>query len=777
MHTSILHQKWRATGALLLCAIASLTSVSLADLTLSSTHEFVHPGNSQNADELMFIRAKVHAGMKPWSAAYSKLCGLQIASVGFEVTPAPIVDNFNGDHELASSQAVYLLALRWFIERDDAYAEKAREILYLWGSGPNRLVAHSSTWGNRALVASWAAANFARGAEILRSYYPGWTDADTTSVQNLFAVFYPFVDDGNANTAGNWEATYADALLSMGVFNEDRAMFNLGLQYLQRRIRWYLYDKDQDGIKPLHPPTIHPLTSPGFNETGPRDQSTAGRELPRAYWYMPAGWAFQDGQCQETLRDLNHSQMGIGSLLTGMEIALSQGLDLYADPSIQARFQKGMEFNSGLMLDPLVTPPTWTAELLTSNDPNPNDKRNNLMRKTRVTGWFMGISRFGDRYGLQLTNSRSRANVYHTLGWVPNWPSLGWDVLTHSNLPFYKDLTTYDGTTRQFFAANDSDPIVIEAEVGTFDQLSQWIIESETTLRFITAVNSAPVVPEPNVTPGRNIVRYRFDVRSAGNYVLYPRTSSSGSNADSFRFRINDASVWTTSGGLYDGNSAWRWNAGFPLGFLAKGSHQLEVCVQESGLRIDQFVVTPGTAPVGAPLPGSFVTGSDFLNGSFGGGMNAIIMECENANLAPLSGWMKLSSSNTAGGGYLRGSTTAREGGTPATTTNRDIAALPFRLLGTGTTPQGYSCYVRFQSGTNARFYYRFNGGAWMQANNAGAGNWGWMLLANQALPPGHHVLEFTWQGSAARLDKVVIQPNGGAIPSGFGPVESPADW
>lgn len=147
----------------------------------------------------------------------------------------------------------------------------------------------------------------------------------------MFAAAYlPLIKDGNAALNGNWELTYIEALMAIGVFNGDSAAFRKGVDLWRRRVPAYLYLRS-DGDLP-----IRPSNTTRFDT----------REALLDYWHNPRVWP--DGLCQETCRDLEHVLMGLAALINAAEIAWRQGLDLYAEEAL--RITTAMEFHAGLLL-------------------------------------------------------------------------------------------------------------------------------------------------------------------------------------------------------------------------------------------------------------------------------------------------------------------------------------------------------------------------------------------------------------------------------------------
>ena len=77
--------------------------------------------------------------------------------------------------------AVYNLALMWYFTGNTAYAQKSHDILIAWATT-------QTNFGGQEIGLSLGdyAGTYAGGADILRGTWPGWTAADTTTVQNYF---------------------------------------------------------------------------------------------------------------------------------------------------------------------------------------------------------------------------------------------------------------------------------------------------------------------------------------------------------------------------------------------------------------------------------------------------------------------------------------------------------------------------------------------------------------------------------------------------------------
>lgn len=315
---------------------------------------FSHPGLLTSNDDLIFLREQVKNGKEPWATAYRNLVGAsasgkKIGELSYQPTAIKVVaagpaGERNDDIERRDAHAAYAHALQWVVSQDERHAQKAIDILNTWAY--NYESREESI--NKTLSVGWSAPVFMRAAEIVRYTYSKYKPEDVQALASMMRdKFLPLVFNGARTTAGNWETSMAEAVMSIGVFLNDRQVFNQGLTLIKRKIPEYLYVVE-DGQWPVLPP-----------------QKANGSDVVKyLFWYRggnPGGIAsspppnynlpyrFYDGQCQETCRDMNHTQLGIGAALNCLEIAYTQGIDLYA--TYRDRLVRAMEFNSKVMID------------------------------------------------------------------------------------------------------------------------------------------------------------------------------------------------------------------------------------------------------------------------------------------------------------------------------------------------------------------------------------------------------------------------------------------
>jgi len=256
--------------------------------------EFVHPGTLNSSAELDFVKARIQAGDQPWKGEFDRLLASGYATRGPHGRSH--IDSKSDDANVSRDDAIaaYTQALLWYFTDDEIYARRSVAVLNSW----SQLQGFTAGSDQDRLQAGWIGAVFAPAADIMRGY-PGWKAADVTALQEMFKrAFYP-----QLNTASSWngnvDLTQIDAMMSIAVFNEDEAEFNLGLTRLRARSPAYFY-----------------LTSDGKL---PKPVNGDGGD-PQKFWSNPTRWV--DGLNQETCRDNgHHSQFALASALHAAETA------------------------------------------------------------------------------------------------------------------------------------------------------------------------------------------------------------------------------------------------------------------------------------------------------------------------------------------------------------------------------------------------------------------------------------------------------------------------
>lgn len=262
---------------------------------------FVHPGLLHSRSELDFIRQKVTAGEEPWKSALEKLRATEEASLDYVPKPmAKVVRGARNRPDIGStdlsndSTAAYTHAVQWSLTGKKAHADQAIEILNAWSAALESVSGHDAK-----LLIGMDGVKLCNAAELIRHSDAKWLPEHQKRFEGMLRnVLYPVIKDFYPTANGNWDASMIQTMLAMGVFLDDRAMFNRAVDYYRNgegngAITKYLNDF---------------------------------------------------GECQESGRDQLHVQMGLGYLGCACEMAWRQGVDLYGEAN--NRLALGFEYTS-----------------------------------------------------------------------------------------------------------------------------------------------------------------------------------------------------------------------------------------------------------------------------------------------------------------------------------------------------------------------------------------------------------------------------------------------
>ncbi|MFD9125453.1 alginate lyase family protein [Kitasatospora sp. NPDC059571] len=359
---------------------------------------FTHPGVLVSRSQLDFVRGRVQAGAQPWKAAYDQLHTSAYDSLGRTPKPRAVVEcgsysnpNYGCTDEREDALAAYTLALDWYITRDSRYAAKAIQIMDAWSG---TLKDHTNS--NAPLQSAWSASTWPRAAEIIRYTYGGWpadrVDRFKTMLRN---VYLPKVVNGSQSN-GNWELSMTEATIGIGVFLDDRTVYDKAVATFRGRVPAYLY-LTSDG--PL------PRTAPGSGLTT--------RDKIVSYWQGQT--TFVDGLTQETCRDLTHTGYGLSAIAHVAETSRIQGQDLY--PEIADRLRNALGFQAKYELGTAV--PSWLCG---------GALKQHLGPVTEV-----GFNALHNRLGYAMTNTQNLTEQRRPAGTDNLFTA--WETLTHANNP------------------------------------------------------------------------------------------------------------------------------------------------------------------------------------------------------------------------------------------------------------------------------------------------------------------------------------------------------
>ena len=355
---------------------------------------FAHPGIVDSRAQLDTMRSRVTSGIQPQKQAYDAMMASKYASLSYTPHPRAVVEcgpvsnpNLGCTDERQDAIAAYTQALAWYVTRDTRYATKAIEIMDAWSA-----TIKDHTNDNAHLQTAWSASSWPRAAEIIKYVYGSWPNSGRFGTM-LRNVYFAKIQGSDPRT-GNWELSIAEAIVGIGVFLEDKTIYDRGMSLYTARVPAYIY-LSSDGSLPKTVPS---------NNLNTRDQIIG-------FWQGQS--TFQDGITQETCRDFVHTGYGISSVSHVAETSRIQGNDLYGT-DIGERLRQALGFQTRYELN---APPSWLCGGSVTRGLGPITE--------------VGYNALHNRLGVAMANTQS-----FTTGHRPqntNDLFVSWETLTHGD--------------------------------------------------------------------------------------------------------------------------------------------------------------------------------------------------------------------------------------------------------------------------------------------------------------------------------------------------------
>ena len=257
----------------------------------SFAQPFVHPGGLHNKEDLDRMRQKVAEKAHPWIDDWEKLCKDPLAQFDYKAT-ANANMGVSRQRTSRDAHAAYLNTIRWYISSDNRYADCAIRICNEWSAAVNQVPKGPEIPGLSGIPIT----EFALAGEMLR-ICPRWRAEDFERFKHMIRTYwYPNVHEflstqngpGKTHFWANWNICNIGACIAIGVLLDDRDIFNEGLNYF-------------------------------------RSELGTGSIKNAVYVRYASGL----GQWQESGRDQEHAQLGVGVMAQLCEVAWNQGVDLY----------------------------------------------------------------------------------------------------------------------------------------------------------------------------------------------------------------------------------------------------------------------------------------------------------------------------------------------------------------------------------------------------------------------------------------------------------------
>lgn len=266
----------------------------------SVARAFKHPGLLHAAADLERMRDRVAAEQRPWIEGFRRLETHAASSATWKLRGPLAAARFAPDDRGRSNvmaldaDAAYQNVLMWCVTGREPHARKAGEILDAWAG----TLAHVDGHDARLRVAL-NGFKLISAAELLRHTQAGWPAAAVERFEGCVRrVILPQIRDFAPYANGNWDAACLLTVMAAGVFLDDGPLFESAVAHFR-----------------------------------------TGNGNGRLGHYIAA-----TGQCQESGRDQQHTQLGLGLLAEACEIAWQQGVDLYG--AEQNRLLAGFEYTA-----------------------------------------------------------------------------------------------------------------------------------------------------------------------------------------------------------------------------------------------------------------------------------------------------------------------------------------------------------------------------------------------------------------------------------------------
>ena len=282
------------------------TTTAAAPEAASVSGVFRHPGLLVTEDGFTRIRQLIAAGQQPWTDWWNKLCSDRVTSL--DAKPNPLAAVYRADNSKFAMyrdiQRAWCLAIRWRLSDDARYADKTIETLDAWastlqeiGTVPPGSTAHDDH--TFILLAGMQGHQWAQSGEIMRGY-SGWAPEALARFQDmLLRVFAGICENRLKNPSlgshANWDMSSLCGALAIGVFCDRPDLYRLACDYY------------------------------AGNNRGNMTMFGNGSVMHSVYFMHPGHM----GQWEESGRDQGHSTLGMSLGGDLLEMAWSQGDDLY----------------------------------------------------------------------------------------------------------------------------------------------------------------------------------------------------------------------------------------------------------------------------------------------------------------------------------------------------------------------------------------------------------------------------------------------------------------
>ena len=218
---------------------------------VDATYTFNHPCAMYTADDFARVKAELDGNTIPEVAqAFAALKASPYSSLSRMPEPQELIvrgdpkgtgiDKENYAYAMRDAAAAYQTALIWKLSGDEAYANKAIEIMNAWAKKCKKIASNDA---NQVLSAGAQGYTFACAAEMMLGY-SGWNAGDVAKFKQwMLDVFAPknkdFLEHKDANTCAkhcwsNWDLVNMCSYMAIGILTEKSDMVNYVVNYFYK---------------------------------------------------------------------------------------------------------------------------------------------------------------------------------------------------------------------------------------------------------------------------------------------------------------------------------------------------------------------------------------------------------------------------------------------------------------------------------------------------------------------------------------------------------------
>jgi hypothetical protein len=401
------------------------TASPAAPAPASVSGVFRHPGLLVTQDGFTRIRQLIATGQQPWTDWWNKLCADSAASL--DGKPNPQVGVYRADNTKFAMyrdiQRAWCLALRWRLSDDTRYADKAVETLDAWantlqviGTVPPGSTAHDDH--TFILLAGMQGHQWAQSGEIMRGY-SGWAPEALARFQDMLQrVFAGICENRLKNPSlgshANWDMSSLCGALAIGVFCDRPDLYRLACDYY------------------------------AGNNRGKMTMFGNGSVVHSVYFMHPGHM----GQWEESGRDQGHSTLGMSLGGDLLEMAWSQGDDLYGMHN--NRFLAAAEY---VARSNLLDENGRTYPMPYTNEQDPSQPHTSMWTQVNQSfqhgrnAWEPICNHYVNRMGLAAPNVARMVVLCEPNYWSGNGDDMVYPTLTQRRPPYAGTMKPPSGLT------------------------------------------------------------------------------------------------------------------------------------------------------------------------------------------------------------------------------------------------------------------------------------------------------------------------------------------